>query len=183
MSNTLFTPRRVIPAGYAVIVNTWENDGDDYGEYHILGIPDKAMVNQLLHVLQWFAHSSDDMGNEDIQHEEILDRLWNGIQHGFITSEFFKRYLDIEFPVGSTDDDHDDWLDRIASTGGFAKVQSMVHKFLGFPVSYDIDFARMVENVEVRYFEQEYVVPALENPLASFDGSWQERHKVDPWKL
>lgn len=180
----LFRPGAVIQKGYTVAITSWENDGDEYDTIFIKGLPSKDIVNQVLHVLKWFSHSTDDMGNEDIQHEEILDRLWNGIENGIITKEFFDRFLDeVEFPVIGTDEDHDNWLDRVAQSGGYEEVENMVRGFNGYPVQYECNFARMVENVRIHYFEEDFKVPNMPPALVTFSGSWSDRKSTVEWKL
>lgn len=183
MSN-LFRPGAVIPKGYTIAITSWENDGDDYDTIYVKGLPTTDIVNEVLHVLKWFGHCSDDMGNEDIQHEEILDRLWNGIEDGIITKEFFDRFMgDIEFPVIGDDEAHDDWLDRVAQNGGYEDVEDMVRGFLSYPMQYESNFARMLESVVIHHFEQEFKVPAMPPALTKFDASWSERGSNTVWKI
>lgn len=180
----LFRPGAVIPKGYTIAITSWENDGDDYDTVFVKGIPSKEIVNEVLHVLTWFSHANEDMGNEDIQHEEILDRLWDCIGNGTITKEFFDRFLaEVEFPVFGTDEEHDDWLDRVAQAGGYDEVEEMVRGFMGYPVQYDSNFARMVEGVRIHHFEEDFKVPDMPKALAQFSGAWSERNSTKEWKL
>lgn len=180
----LFKPGSVIQKGYTISITSWENDGDDYDDNFIKGLPDVYIVNEVLHVVKWFSHAADDMGNDDIAHEEILSRLWDCVQSGIITKEFFDRFLpDVEFPTGSTDEEHDDWLDRVAQADGYEVVGDMVREFCGYPVQYEYDFARMVERVNVYYFDEDFKVPDMPGTVAKFDGSWGERNSTKEWKL
>ena len=181
---SLFKPGAVIPKGYTITITSWENDGDDYDTVYIKGLPTKDIVNEVLLVLKWFGHAYEDMGNDNIQHEEILDRLWYCIEGGTITKEFFDRFMgDVEFPVIGDDQAHDDWLDRVAQSGGYDEVEDMVRGFCSYPMQYDHDFARMVEKAQIHYFAEDFKVPEMPPAIAEFDAGWGNRNRNKEWKL
>lgn len=181
---SLFLPGAVIPKGYTIAITSWENDGDDYDTIYIKGLPSESIVNEVLLVLKWFGHCHDDMGNENIQHEAILCRLWDCIENGTITKEFFDRFMgDVEFPVIGTYKDQDDWLDRVASNGGYEEVEDMVRGFLSYPMQYESDFARMLERVVIHHFEEDFKVPNMPPELVKFDAGWGKLNADKEWKL
>ncbi|AZU98360.1 hypothetical protein SEPL_009 [Salmonella phage SE_PL] len=178
----LFRPGAHIPKGYTVCITSWENDGDDYDNNFIRGIQTKEEVNQLLHIMTWFSHREEDMGNEDIQHEEILERLHQGHIDGIFTPEFVNKHFDLELPaVDCTDEEFDDWLDSVVLNNGYNDVEDFIHQTLGYPVQYDSDFARMVERVHVYFFEEDLHIPDAPKPITTFDGAYRA-DKVD-WKM
>lgn len=180
----LFRAGTLIPKGFALAITSWENDGDDYKTLFIKGLQSKNITNEVLHVLGWFSHCRDDMGNDNIDHEEILTRLWSGIESGIITKEFFDLFLEeVEFPVIGDDYEHDNWLDRVAQSEGYEAVEEMVRNFCGIPEQYEMNHARMVENVKVHFFQEDFHVPDMPPAIAQFSGAWCERSKITEWKL
>ena len=180
----LFRPGTTVPKGYVLEIVSWENDGDDYDTCFVKGIDDISLLNELLVFVQWFAHSSNDMGNDDILHEEILSRLWDCIKKGTITEAFFARFLsDVEYPTIGDDYAHDDWLDRVASSDGYSEVEDLVHSLIGYPVNYESNFARCVDNVRIYHFDQAFKVPDMPNPIKRISGAWSERANKEQWKL
>lgn len=181
----LFRPGTTIPKGYTLAVTSWENDGDHYDTIFIKGLEDKNIVNQVLHVLRWFSHARDDMGNDQIAHEEILCRLYDAYHAGVITEKYFNRFLcDVELPpLLNSDENFDEWLETVVKNEGYDEVADMVREFLGCAIEYDYDHARVVSDVRVYFFDTPFEVPPAPKHLINFDGSWKNRADQSEWTI
>lgn len=181
----LFKSGSIIPLGYTVSVTTWENDGDDYTYQHIKGINNIELVKQFIFLLGWFSGSAADMGGGDMQHEEILTRLFDNYKDGKFSTEFIERFIDgKKLPeLNCTDEEFEDWLDSCATDGVFTDIEEELHCLLGYPVNYDENYARVVSEVSVFYFEEEFIVPAAPEPIKKFSGKWNKDSIYECWQL
>lgn len=178
----MFAPGTVIKKGYTLSITSWENDGDDYDTKIVSEISDYHRLNEYLLVLGWFSHCADDMGGTHLDHQEMLTRLFDNYKNGKLTLEFISTFIESPFPsISSTEEDFEDWLDSIASEYG--DVEDRLHELLGYPVSYDTEYMRVVSKVEVHYFDEDFVVPDLPKPQFVFDGDWRVKSTYEGWSI
>jgi|AGFS01.1.fsa_nt_gi hypothetical protein len=125
---------------------------------------------------------ADDMGNDPIQHEEILSRLHTAYKADIISFEFIQKHLEIDMIAKDcTDEEWDNWLDSIVENDAYTCVEDFVRSICGCPVQYDYDHARMVERIDVYYFDNDIHIPAAPKPMQQFKGGYHDE-KVE-WKL
>ncbi|AAQ81446.1 hypothetical protein [Aeromonas phage SW69-9] len=157
MQNFKFTPGTIIPAGYVIAIETWENDGDDYKTHFHFGCSEAdttffALVKPLFES----RHSKGNHYGNSSWSESIAVELVEILIDNPGLEPQFKKFLDLsadvydketeEFDSGfDIDDLRDNVIDHISN----------------YAVGYGSDFIRVVETIEVYYNPTEYVVPKL----------------------
>lgn len=159
---------QVIPAGYAIQIESWENDGDDYNRQYFYGLT-KADIEQFAHVLPLFksCHGWKESGLGNKEFSEVAEELGYSyaelLRDGKINLEFANDYLG--FNPDKVDLLFQDWEEEfeemIAEWAekriGLPRIQEM----LGYSDSGYDDFVRVFESAKVMFFEKELRIPAV----------------------
>jgi hypothetical protein len=176
----LFVPGTTIPKGYALSVTSWENDGDEYETHSISGLS-KEQVNEYLLVLGWFSHCADDLGGEDLTHSDFIERLFENYVYGKLSLEFISTFTNSEFPaIECSEAEYERWAESLYQSKP-DDVYDRLYDFLGCSEYYDESYMRVVSNVTVHHFEEEFVIPNTPPPIAEFNGDWSQRNDYDGW--
>lgn len=178
----MFKPGQVIPQGYTVCVSSWENDADHPQQNYLFGLT-KDEVNDVLKFTSLFTHAMDDLCNDDITDEAIIELLMVKYHESEISAHFINKFFGLDTPPNENCTD-EEYYNYIKEQSDHDDIMENLHSFLGTPVDYDYDFARVVSNVSVYFFPEGFTVPEMPPVLVKFDGSWQARSKgVDHWKI
>lgn len=153
-----FNPGTVIPAGYIVKITTWENDGDYYKDKYHFGCT-MADVNFFGLIKPYFgSHNSNkkNYGNDDYDvgmaetFFELLEKHPNFAQQ-------FSKFMGIDSTMYDFEDG--DYTNSFSHSNFCEFIQE---NFTNYSTdSYDHDFIRVIETVEVYHSKTEYVVPEL----------------------
>lgn len=151
------SPGQTIPAGYAIGINSWENDGDDRDSNCVYGLSTEEVLyfKKVLPMFKSECNNPGCFGNNDFDMNIVFD-FQDMIDNGTISAEFALKFLG--YKSDETLNDHED----CESTGNDSStIISALQKFLGRPVGYDYDFIRVVEHFDVSYIAEEIKVPVL----------------------
>ncbi|BEH88054.1 hypothetical protein [Klebsiella phage phiKp_21] len=140
-----------IKAGYTVSVTTWENDGDNYQTNDIVGLSkeDAKMFIDTLPIFKSVNSKKKGLGNKELNINQYLGKFEDLINNNIITVSFAEKYFGYINP--NSDYDEDEQQDTIIEA---------LSEILGYPVEYDYGFIRVVEKVQVLYFDEDIVIPS-----------------------
>ena len=152
---------KTYPAGYAVKISSWENDGDHSEQTFLFGLS-KEKVNFYQAFLEHFDchHSSSRLGNEDYNPYtafSVIERLYDSHQEAI--QEEFKDF-DMNLII---DEERLDGIDTTAEIHAdfFDSLYQLITDLLGDPVDYDPPFVRVFDGIEVYYLPNEIKIPPL----------------------
>lgn len=145
---------QVIPKGYVLEIETWENDGDNYKTQTVFGVEEQE-IQQYKYILELFCGLHCDnrskCGNTewDLVKDFVIAHIESGVKSGQLTPEFINKALCIENLVEGVDDDQE-----------FELMYSL-QELLGNPVEYDNDFIRVISYVKLYIIEEEIQIPDI----------------------
>lgn len=135
-----------IPKGFLIKVTTWENDGDDYKTEVCTGL-NRAQAIFLYKLAEVFG-SNGSLGNEDFSVHKIAPKIIE-LMNESEDPESIEEYMGFSIREAK---DFEPFFDHVLS---FLK-----ETILSYPVSYDYDFCRVVERIDVFFIEEEIKIPS-----------------------
>ena len=160
-----FAPGTVIPAGFTIAFQSWENDGDHYHVSTMMGL-EKGEVDYLIKIAPLFASKHNrkfrGYGNSDFNESIVYDIIERTLE---CEREMMEKFFSIRVPEGFAS------KEEPAELCSFDKYEVMeaFHDIVDYPVEYDHDFVRVLDNVKVYEFANEFVIPKLPEPLENID--------------
>lgn len=160
-----FYPGSVIPAGFAISFQSWENDGDHYQVNSLLGLT-KEEVDYLIKIAPLFVSKNNSnfrgYGNSDFNVDVVYDIINVTLN---CEREMMEKFFSISVPEGFASSEDPTELCSFDEN----EVLESIQEILGSPAEYDYDFIRVLENIKVYAFDKEFVIPALPEPLENFN--------------
>lgn len=144
---------QVIPKGYVLEIETWENDGDNYKTQTVFGVEEHE-ISQYKFILGLFKgshcnnRSKCGNGDWDIVKHLVIAHIESGAKSGQLTPEFLDKVLGIPDLETLLNDDEEEYYLNEALT-----------ELLGIACEYDGDFMRVVEQVKLYIIEEEIQIP------------------------
>lgn len=155
-----FNPGTVIPAGYIVKITTWENDGDYYKDKYHFGLTQSDV--QFFELVKPYFDSRHNGGKHrsygngeysPYMAETFFELMGENLEF----SEQFKKFMGLDSTMYDPEDG--DYTNSFSHDKFCEHIQE---NFTNYSTdSYDADFIRVIETVEVYHSENEYVVPEL----------------------
>lgn len=158
---------QTIPAGYAIQIESWENDGDDYSRQYFYGLT-KADIEQFAHVLPLFksCHGWKESGLGNKEFSEVAEELAYSyaelIRDGKINLEFATKYLGFNvLDVGLVFEAEwgEEFEEMMAQWAESRIGLTYIREILGYSDSGYDDFVRVFESAKVMFFEKELRIP------------------------
>lgn len=146
---------QIIPKGYVLEIETWENDGDNYKTQTIFGVEEHE-IQQYKYVLELFhgshCNNRNKCGNEDwdVVKHLVIAHIDSGVKSGQLTPEFLDKVLGIQDLEALLNDDEEAYYLNEALT-----------ELLGMACEYGGDFMRVISYVKLHIVEEEIQIPSV----------------------
>ncbi|QAY01404.1 hypothetical protein ASwh1_345 [Aeromonas phage Aswh_1] len=145
----------VIPRGYVVGIESWENDGDNYGTIHHTGLTsDDVEFFKLIRPLFNSRHDWQEPGHGNSEFDDsLVIELVDILEKNFQYSSQFSRFLSIDIYS----------IDENEEVPNREKIKSCIIKNItGRAVDYDYyEFIRVVESIHIWWNSEEYQVQEI----------------------
>lgn len=163
----------VIPAGIAMSVTTWENDGDEYQTNTLYNLT-REEVQYWVNLLKWFTSNEQDLGNEDYNNSAFVERLFE--EQEMLSPAITKKFFDIDVPALDAEDGEE--LDMYFELCDEKEndICDALQKVLGDPVQYDYDFCRVVDGIKIFDIKEDIVIPDAPKAEYFVDGSYGKEY-------
>ena len=148
-----FKPGEVIPYGFIVEIESWENDGDHYDTIVHTGLtPNDVEFFKLVEPLFNSKNSNKNpgYGNSDFDESMVVD-LWELMNENPWSEKEFEKYTGITKSTVDPDSYEVTCVDNIRS--------KIMNNITCHSVDYDYDFIRVVEAVSIWYNREEVKIP------------------------
>lgn len=146
---------QTIPKGYAIEIETWENDGDNYKTQTVFGVEEQE-IQQYKYILELFhgshCNNRNKCGNSewDVVKHLVIAHIASGVKSGQLTYEFLDKVLGIQDLEALLNDDEEAYYLNEALT-----------ELLGMACEYDGDFMRVISYVKLYIIEEEIRIPSV----------------------
>lgn len=141
----------IIPAGYKVIVTSWENDADYYRTEYLQGLSQEEL-NIVLELIELFRDSKnpDYIGNvSNMTYDNSPEKVTNILNNFYKkhkNSELFK-YVDSEYTIENEED--------------YSEIVFELLYELGLSGNSEYFLTRVVDSITVYYFETNVYAPKI----------------------
>lgn len=147
----------VIPKGYVVEIESWENDADDFRTEMLTGLSlnDVMFLKVLLPQFNSKnARNNNGYGNSDISEYEIMQALYDcGEEFKVEIENFFDiTYKEVAEYIDGDQDYEDD-------PDVFEMLYENLCGLISYPVQYDHGFCRVFESMNVYMIDEEITIP------------------------